>query len=107
MGIAVSEGSLYNFNQEAYEYLEIFEGKSKVELAKSEALHVDETSINNNGDRYWLHSASNRRWTYFYPRERRGTEAMDSIGILPQFRGILCRDHLKGVLRLSLYARAL
>lgn len=54
-------------------------------------LHADETSINKNGDRHWLHS----RWTYFFPHERQGTEAMDSIGILPQFRGILCHDHLK------------
>lgn len=95
MSIPVSEGSLYNFNQEAYEYLETFEEKSKAELTKSEVLHVDETSINKNGDRYWLHSASNRHWTCFCPHERRGTEAIDSIGILPQFRGILCHDHLK------------
>ena len=67
----------------------------KAELTKSEVLHVDETSINKNGDRYWLHSASNRQWTCFYPHEGRGTEAIDSIGILPQFRGILCHDHLK------------
>lgn len=95
MSIPVSEGSLYNFNQEAYEYLETFEEKSKAELTKSEVLHVDETSINKNGDRYWLHSASNKHWTCFYPHEGRGTEAIDSIGIVPQFRGILCHDHLK------------
>ncbi|GJQ18605.1 MAG: hypothetical protein HBSIN01_25640 [Candidatus Brocadia sinica] len=95
MSIPVSEGSLYNFNQEAYECLETFGEKSKAELTKSEVLHVDETSINKNGGRYWLHSASNRQWTCFYPHEGRGTEAIDSIGILPQFRGILCHDHLK------------
>ncbi len=96
MGIPVSEGSLCNFNQEAYKYLETFDDKDKAELAKSsDVLHVEETSINRNGDRYWLHSASNSMWTYFFPHERRGREAMDSIGILPQFRGILCHDHLK------------
>ncbi|MDG5996537.1 MAG: IS66 family transposase [Candidatus Brocadia sp.] len=95
MGIPLSEGSLYNFNKDAYESLEAFEGKTKEELVKSEVLQADETSINKNGDRYWLHSASNSLWTHFFPHERRGTEAMDSIGILPQFRGILCHDHLK------------
>ncbi len=69
--------------------------KAREELAKSEVLHADETSMNKNGDRYWLHSASNSFWTHFFPHERRGTEAMNSIGILPQFRGILCHDHLK------------
>jgi len=95
IGVPVSEGSLYHFNQEAYYVLEPFEGKGKAELAQSDVLHVDETGINKNGDRYWLHSASNSLWTHFFPHERRGTEAMNSIGILPKFRGILCHDHLK------------
>lgn len=95
LGIPLSEGSLYNFNKEAYETLEPFDGKARGELAKSEVMHVDETSINKNGDKYWLHSASNSSWTHFFPHEKRGTAAMDSIGILPQFRGTLCHDHLK------------
>ena len=95
IGIPVSEGSIYNFNQEAYDLLETFEGKVKAELAKSEVLHVDETGINTNGDRYWLHSTSNSLWTHFFPHEKRGTEAMNSIGILPKFKGILCHDHWK------------
>lgn len=95
IAIPVSEGSIYNFNQEAYDLLETFEEKVKAELANSDVLHVDETSINTNGDRYWLHSASNNLWTHFFPHERRGTEAMDSIGILPKFKGILCHDHWK------------
>lgn len=95
IGIPLSEGSIYNFNREAYESLESFDVRASEELAKSEVMHVDETSINKNGDRYWLHSASNSLWTYFFPHERRGTEAINSIGILPEFRGILCHDHLK------------
>jgi transposase len=95
IGIPLSEGSVYNFNREAYESLEPFDVRAREELAKSEVMHVDETSINKNGDRYWLHSASNSLWTYFFPHERRGTEAINSIGILPEFKGILCHDHLK------------
>lgn len=95
IGIPLSEGSIYNFNREAYESLEPFDVRAGEELAKSEVMHVDETSISKNGDRYWLHSASNSLWTYFFPHERRGTEAINSIGILPEFRGILCHDHLK------------
>lgn len=95
IGIPLSEGSIYNFNREAYESLESFDVRASEELAKSEVMHVDETSISKNGDRYWLHSASNSLWTYFFPHERRGTEAINSIGILPEFRGILCHDHLK------------
>ncbi len=95
IGMPVSEGSIYHFNQEAYDFLEPFEEKVKAELVTSEVMHVDETGINKNGDKYWLHSASNSLWTHFSPHEKRGTEAMDSIGILPKFKGILCHDHWK------------
>lgn len=93
--VPVSEGSVYNFNKEAYDLLETFDEKAKAKLAEAEVLHVDETGINKNGDRYWLHSASNGSWTHFFPHEKRGTEAMDSIGILPKFNGVLCHDHWK------------
>ncbi|MQS82498.1 IS66 family transposase, partial [Escherichia coli] len=73
IGIPLSEGSIYNFNREAYESLEPFDVRAREELTKSEVMHVDETGINKNGDRYWLHSASNSLWTYFFPHERRGT----------------------------------
>ena len=101
LGIPVSEGSIYNFNQEAYGLLETFEEKAKGELSDSDLLHVDETSININGDRHWLHSASNGSWTSYFPHKSRGSEAMDRIGILPKFRGVLCHDHLKSYYKYS------
>ena len=93
--IPVSSGSIFNFNREAYDLLGIFDEKIKVKLVNSELLHVDETGININGDRHWLHSTSNSLWTYFSPHKKRGTEALDAIGILPGFKGTLCHDHWK------------
>ena len=95
IGIPVSEGSIYNFNQEAYGLSEPFEVKTKEVLAGSDVLHADETGINIKGERHWLHSASNGLWTHYFPHKRRGSEAMDYIGILPLFGGILCHDHAK------------
>ena len=56
---------------------------------------MDETGININGKRIWLHTACNAKWTYFYPHKKRGSEAMDEIEILPKFKGVLCHDHWK------------
>lgn len=93
--IPLSTGSIFNFNKEAFGFLEGFDNLVIDKLNGSELLHADETGININGDRHWLHSASNHLWTYFFPHEKRGTEAMNAIGILPTFGGILCHDHWK------------
>jgi transposase len=97
--LPISEGSLYNFNKQAYEQLAEFETISKARLIDTPCLHVDETGININGKRHWLHSASNDQWTHFFPHARRGTVAMNVIGILPRYHGILCHDHWKSYYR--------
>ena len=95
MHIAVSAGSVFNFNKEAYAGLAAFGQWAKTQLAQSEFMHADETGINIGGKRHWLHCASNSSLTWFYPHAKRGTEAMDEIGILPFFKGVLCHDHWK------------
>ena len=58
-------------------------------------IHVDETGINTGGIRSWLHNVSNDRYSYFYPHAKRGGAALDEMGILPNYHGILCHDHWK------------
>lgn len=93
--IPLSCGSIYNFNEDAYERLEPFELLAKEGLIRSSLIHVDETGINIDGKRLWLHSTSNDRWTLFFPHDKRGSDAMDDIGIIPKFKRILCHDHWK------------
>jgi len=95
LGLPISEGSIYNFNKQAYEQLAEFETISKASLVASPCLHADETGININGKRHWLHGTSNDKWTHFFPHAKRGTEAMNEINILPRYTGILCHDHWK------------
>ena len=91
----VSEGSIFNFNKEAFRFLADFENRVKNELAASDLAHADETGINIGGKRHWLHCVSNDCWTLYYPHEKRGTDAMNDMGILSRFKGILCHDHWK------------
>lgn len=48
MNIPISVGSIFNFNKEAYEFLEKFELIVKSQLIQSAVLNVDETGINVN-----------------------------------------------------------
>jgi len=93
--VPVSVGSVYNFNQEAYNLLEPFDSWVQNRLKASGVMHSDETGINIDGKNCWLHNASNSAYTYFYPHSKRGGEALDEIGILAAFNGILCHDHWK------------
>jgi len=93
--IPISDGTIFNFNQEAHQLLADFEDQAKAELSASEIVHADETGINIGGKRRWLHGASNDLWTCYQPHEKRGTDAMNDMGILPEFKGILCHDHWK------------
>lgn len=93
--IPVSAGSIFNFNKEAYGQLDFFEQWAKNKLARSDLMHADETGINIGGKRHWLHCVSSTSLTWFYPHTKRGTEAMDEMGILPFFKGVLCHDHWK------------
>ncbi len=93
--IPLSVGSIYNFNLNAYNRLALFEKILKEQLLLEKFLNVDETGINIGGKRKWLHCVSNSSWTYYYPHEKRGSEAMDEMGILPNFDGLLCHDHWK------------
>jgi transposase len=95
LSIPLSVGSLFNFNKEAFERAASFEEWVKPQLRHSECLHVDETSININGKRHWLHGASNTSFTWLAAHTKRGHEAMEEIGVLSGFNGVLCHDHWK------------
>jgi transposase len=93
--IPISVGSLFNFNKEAFKLLEKFDEVVKQKLIQDLIVNADETGINVNGKRIWLHNACNEKWTYLYPHTKRGAEAMNEIGILPNFCGTLIHDHWK------------
>lgn len=78
-GIPISVGSLFNFNQEAFDRLEFFETFVKDKLIASLLIHADETGINVNGKRLWLHCAVNERWSYFFLMRNEGQKRWISL----------------------------
>ena len=97
LGIPISAGTIANFNKVAYRKLhEIgFETWLRQELIRASVMHADETGINIDGKKHWLHCNSNSKLTYFYAHAKRGCEAMNGMGVLPDFSGVLCHDHWK------------
>lgn len=96
-GLLVSKGSISNFKKLAHKKLEKVGFKFWVsrKLLASELLHADETGININGSRLWLHSLSNEKYVLYHPDLKRGKEAMDRMEILDKYGGVLCHDHWK------------
>ena len=95
LNLPISPGTLHRYNREAHERLTTYEQRSKQQLRQAKVNHADETGINIQGERRWLHSLSNPQWTHYFPHKKRGRIAMDEADILPQFQGILCHDHWK------------
>jgi len=95
LGLPISKASIQNFNQEAYKRLEDFEAWAKRMLLNSPLNNADETGVNVNGNRFWFHLLSNTQIALYQVDEKRGAEAMDRMGILPRYKGILCHDHWK------------
>ena len=94
-GQSISEGTLVNTNNEMYKRLEKTELKIRYLLTKSNSLHVDETGCKVDKKNYWLHVASTKMLTYYDIHNKRGSEAMNAIGLLPNYNGTLIHDHLK------------
>lgn len=95
MQIPISAGTIHNFNQDAFNRLEYFDNWVKDQLVSSDLIHCDETGVNIGGKPNWLHVTSTERLSYYCPHAKRGCDALNEIGILPQYKGIVCHDHWK------------
>ncbi len=94
-GLKISQGTICNFNQEAYERFEYFEEEIKQTLKSAGVVNADETGIQIGEKNHWMHVLCTPKTTYFFPHEKRGQEAMSEMDILKEFNGVLYHDHWK------------
>lgn len=95
IGQNVSQGTIVNINKRFSDNLAGVEETIKDNLRNADVVHFDETGMRKNGKNNWVHSASTKELTHYAMHEKRGTNATEEIGILPEFEGVAVHDHWK------------
>ncbi len=94
-GCEMGEGTLENATNKCSQVLEEPAEEIKQHLIDSPVVNFDETGCRVNGEGQWLHVAGTENLTYYQIHPRRGSEAMDEMGILPNFVGTAIHDFWK------------
>ena len=95
-GQRLAEGTIVEACQEAAErVVSVNQAVKKYLTELAKVVHFDETGLRIDCKLHWLHVACTSLLTYYEVHAKRGQEAMDAIGILPDFRGTAVHDGLK------------
>jgi transposase len=94
-GQPLSLGTLTQTNQRAYQALDPVESALIRALIQAPVVNVDESGLRVAGRLHWLHVACTSDLTFYGVHGKRGTEAMDALGVLPHCRSWLVHDHWK------------
>jgi transposase len=94
-GCPMSEGTLANLIGECHDLLEAPVQQIKAQISQASVAQFDESGSRVEKKLWWLHAASTITATYYDIHPKRGTEAIDAIGILPAFGGRAIHDFWK------------
>ena len=95
----MSQGTIYNMLRRCYYLLEETEAAIKKGIIMSDVAGFDETGFYVDTKRLWLHTASTKFATLYFVHPKRGSEAIESFGILPEFKGVAVHDFWKAYLK--------
>jgi len=91
-GARVSTGTLTDWVTAAAAGLGDFDERLRELLGAAPVAHFDETGARIAGRLGWVHSASTDTLTRYTAHPKRGCEAIDDAGVLPDFTGVAVHD---------------
>ncbi len=92
LGQLISEATILKYVMLLHLALETWEKAAIEGLLTLPALHVDETSLRVDKKNQWIHVCSGGEITLKFLHEKRGTEAMQAIGVIPRYGGVIVHD---------------
>ena len=90
--IPVSPGTIVAMVNEGAGMLAGFLASLKDQLRGAEVAHADETGMRVESTLHWVHSVSTKLATLYHLDKKRGSLAMEHMGVLTHFRGVLVHD---------------
>lgn len=91
-GITLSKGTLINWNNELSNKLTSEVNYIENELLDSYYLNHDESQFKINGDGYNVLCACNNKYVRLWPSKHKSQDAIDEIGFLTKFKGVIVKD---------------
>ena len=90
--VAISPATILKFVIRLHTALERWEASAIDELLRMPALNADETSLRVDRKNHWIHVYSGGEVTVKRLHRKRGCEAIDDIGIIPRYGGVVVHD---------------
>lgn len=92
IGLVISEATVLKYVLQLHRALERWERSAIEQLLAMPALHVDETSLRVDRKNHWIHVCSGGDFTLKCVHPKRGQEAMEAIGVIPRYGGVIIHD---------------
>jgi transposase-like protein len=92
IGRFISQATMLKYIMNFHLSLAKWELQKIKDRLKMPVIHVDETSIRVNKVNYWIHVYTYGNISLQFVHRKRGIEAVDAIGIIPRYGGIIVHD---------------
>jgi transposase len=92
IGMAISEATILKYVLHLHQALAHWEHSAIERMLAMPAMHVDETSLRVDKTNHWIHVCSAGEITLKFLHPKRGQEAIEAIGVIPRYGGVVIHD---------------